>query len=361
MTSSSASPRSSGRAALIVVIGPDWATAADPDGRPRLQDPADFVRREVGAAVHRSDVTVIPVLVANARMPRADQLPEEVEPLTRRQALELSDGRWRYDVGRLIAQLEELLAGLTGFIDATQPEAPSPEQPRPEAADEVAPPPRPRSLRDGARITLEGALVAAVTAFLARTLADEVPRIQGTILDALPTPVVRQTIVWALVAAGLALWLGARSGRTEPGRLACLALLGLLLGAGAGFLGSMIWGISVESGLPKNWSQAAKEDAEGWAVANFAVTGAALGALLGFLWRPPRLAIGLLSGLLAGARSDRAQRRRLESSRVAGGRARVRRPRRRDRRGDACRPPRPGPSRRAQALKFSAARAGGSR
>jgi len=54
---------------------------------------------------------VIPLLVGGARMPSADELPESVRPLSRRNALELSDLRWRHDVGRLVGTLGEQLEG----------------------------------------------------------------------------------------------------------------------------------------------------------------------------------------------------------------------------------------------------------
>ena len=95
---------------LIVVMGPRWATVEDEQGRPRLADPEDFVRLEVETALRRPDVTPIPVLVAGARMPNREDLPPEVRAITRRNALELGDQRWRYDVGRLISTLDELLA-----------------------------------------------------------------------------------------------------------------------------------------------------------------------------------------------------------------------------------------------------------
>ena len=80
------------------------------DGKARLADPEDFVRLEVETALRRRDVTPIPVLVGGAQMPNREDLPEEVRALTRRNALELSDLRWRQDVGRLISTLDELLA-----------------------------------------------------------------------------------------------------------------------------------------------------------------------------------------------------------------------------------------------------------
>jgi hypothetical protein len=43
--------------------------------------------------------------------PLPDELPEPLRPLLRRQAVELSDERWDYDVDRLATVLEEALAG----------------------------------------------------------------------------------------------------------------------------------------------------------------------------------------------------------------------------------------------------------
>ena len=87
---------------LIVVIGPDWVATVDDTGQRRLDDPDDFVRVEVAAALARADVRVIPVLVADALPPRKADLPGDLVPLTRRQALEVTDGRWDYDLGVLV-------------------------------------------------------------------------------------------------------------------------------------------------------------------------------------------------------------------------------------------------------------------
>src|SRR2546421_1864887 len=70
----------------LVLIGPHWLQAVDPSGRHRLDDPGDFVRIEVAAAL-RSSNRVIPVLVDGAQMPTPDDLPADLRPLTRRQAL----------------------------------------------------------------------------------------------------------------------------------------------------------------------------------------------------------------------------------------------------------------------------------
>ena len=94
---------------LLVLVGPRWATLSDGADHARIDDEEDFVRLEVETALRRSDVRVIPLLVGGARMPHSDELPEAVRGLTRRNAFELSDLRWRYDVGRLIDALAGLL------------------------------------------------------------------------------------------------------------------------------------------------------------------------------------------------------------------------------------------------------------
>src|SRR6516225_1568159 len=47
---------------LLAVIGPNWLTTTDERGRRRLDDPDDFVRLEIEAALAR-EVRVIPILV----------------------------------------------------------------------------------------------------------------------------------------------------------------------------------------------------------------------------------------------------------------------------------------------------------
>jgi len=96
---------------LLVVMGPDWGLAAEGDAQPRISHQHDFVRLEVATALRRPDVTVIPLLVEGARMPDPDDLPESLRALARRNALELSDTRWRSDIGRLLDVIETLLAG----------------------------------------------------------------------------------------------------------------------------------------------------------------------------------------------------------------------------------------------------------
>ena len=58
---------------MLALIGRRWLTITDEDGRRRLDNPSDFVRLEIEAAITRN-VRIIPILVDGARMPRADDL-----------------------------------------------------------------------------------------------------------------------------------------------------------------------------------------------------------------------------------------------------------------------------------------------
>jgi hypothetical protein len=76
--------------ALIALIGKQWLTLTDDAGRRRLDDPEDFVRLEIAAALARN-IRVIPALVQGARMPRSPDLPDVLRMLARRNAHEISD------------------------------------------------------------------------------------------------------------------------------------------------------------------------------------------------------------------------------------------------------------------------------
>jgi len=93
---------------LLAVIGPDWLTAADERGRRRLDNPDDFVRLEIEAALDR-DVRVIPVLARGAVMPGRDELPESLARLARRNALFIRHENFRSDAGRLVTAIERVL------------------------------------------------------------------------------------------------------------------------------------------------------------------------------------------------------------------------------------------------------------
>lgn len=89
---------------VLVVIGRHWFGATGDDRR-RLDDPEDFVRLEVAAAIRRG-ARVVPVLVGGAPIPDPALLPDELKPLIRRQAVTLSDEHWDSNVADLLRSLD---------------------------------------------------------------------------------------------------------------------------------------------------------------------------------------------------------------------------------------------------------------
>jgi len=100
---------------LLAIIGRNWLDAKDAEGRRRLDDPFDFVRLETASALKR-DIPVIPVLVHGAKMPRAEQLPDDLKELVYRNGAELTHARWASD-------LQVLIKALRPYVDSTTAES----------------------------------------------------------------------------------------------------------------------------------------------------------------------------------------------------------------------------------------------
>jgi hypothetical protein len=109
---------------LVAVIGKHWLTATDAAGQRRLENPDDYVRVEIATAL-KDNLRVIPVLVQGASMPSADEVPEDLAPLTRRNAFEIHDTAWRDDIRRLITAIERVING-TSVATPDEPEVKRP-------------------------------------------------------------------------------------------------------------------------------------------------------------------------------------------------------------------------------------------
>lgn len=97
---------------LVALIGPGWLSAQDAQGRRRLEDPNDFVRIEIEAALRRG-IRVIPALVGDASLPGQEALPEPLRELIKRQAVRLDNDTWSLGLTRLVKAI-----GPTSHTDA---------------------------------------------------------------------------------------------------------------------------------------------------------------------------------------------------------------------------------------------------
>jgi glycerophosphoryl diester phosphodiesterase len=150
---------------LLALIGQQWLDIAGSDGARRLDDPDDFVRLEIEAALERK-VLLIPILVDGALMPRGDQLPPSIAPMVRRQALELSPTRFRADTERLLDVMERTLAD----IQDDHPEQAAAEVAA-AAPEKVKPDPEPKPKPAGSPIGSWRILLAAGAAVAALAVA----------------------------------------------------------------------------------------------------------------------------------------------------------------------------------------------
>lgn len=89
----------------LVLIGESWFEAEDEHGARRLENPEDWVRREILAVLER-DIRVIPVLLDDTKMPRERDFPAPLRPLARRQAVKLRpDPDFETDLERLLRRV----------------------------------------------------------------------------------------------------------------------------------------------------------------------------------------------------------------------------------------------------------------
>jgi formylglycine-generating enzyme required for sulfatase activity len=89
---------------LLAIIGPGWLGAPDEVGNRRLDNPHDFIRVEIAAALKR-DIPVIPILIDGTRVPKADQLPHDLKDLAVRNGLDVRHASFHNDMDRLIRAL----------------------------------------------------------------------------------------------------------------------------------------------------------------------------------------------------------------------------------------------------------------
>lgn len=91
---------------LLVLIGPRWLTLTGTAGERRVDNPGDFVRREIEAAF-LAGIRVIPVLLNDAALPQKRDLPVSLQALVDRQFVQLRQRNSGVDLGHLVEVLKE--------------------------------------------------------------------------------------------------------------------------------------------------------------------------------------------------------------------------------------------------------------
>ena len=94
--------------AMVVVIGPGWASVTDEMGRRRLDNQNDFVSFEIGRAFLRS-IPVLPVLLDGAQAPAVADLPVSVQPLRYAQGMHFRGATREDDADKIVQRLRSLI------------------------------------------------------------------------------------------------------------------------------------------------------------------------------------------------------------------------------------------------------------
>ena len=96
---------------LLAVIGRGWLDAQDDRGNRRLDDPEDFVRREIKIALERG-IRVVPVLMEDVRRLDGVGLPEDIAELVSHQSVRVHYRSSTVDIPHLVSELRKLLPDL---------------------------------------------------------------------------------------------------------------------------------------------------------------------------------------------------------------------------------------------------------
>ena len=91
---------------FLAIIGPNWLHVRNKEGHRRLDTDGDWVRVEIATALVRQ-IKVIPVIIDDAVVPDASDLPSDLRPLASRQAITLRNRQFDQDFAALVETLRE--------------------------------------------------------------------------------------------------------------------------------------------------------------------------------------------------------------------------------------------------------------
>ncbi|MEV0154065.1 toll/interleukin-1 receptor domain-containing protein [Micromonospora sp. NPDC050686] len=100
--------RLQGSHVLLTLIGPYWLSVLDDQGRRRLDDPRDYVRREIRRAL-RWEIPVVPVLLGDTPLPDPPAVPEDIRGLCERAGVRVRSHSAGPDLDALVAEVSALL------------------------------------------------------------------------------------------------------------------------------------------------------------------------------------------------------------------------------------------------------------
>lgn len=95
-----------GAKVMLVVIGPDWLSGGADLPRRRIDDPEDYVRREVRTALQTAGLNIVPIMIKNAKLKKLD-LPEDIRALRDKMDLPFHHRYFKTDLAAIVSRVEE--------------------------------------------------------------------------------------------------------------------------------------------------------------------------------------------------------------------------------------------------------------
>jgi len=96
--------------ATIVVIGPDWLDIRDERGNRKIRNTNDILYIELDAVLNHQNIEVIPILLHNASMPKAEDLRIQMRGLTtKKPIITREEPHFDTDIFQLIEYLRRFL------------------------------------------------------------------------------------------------------------------------------------------------------------------------------------------------------------------------------------------------------------
>ena len=196
---------------LLAVIGKRWIDLTDEHGKRRIDHKDDFVRIEIELALKQTQTLVVPVLLHEVKMPPADQLPEPLQKLAYRNAMQVRHNNFQRDLDLLVNALKTTRKSSPPSTSPSEQAAPK----TPPATNAASASPPPMTVRKSKRNRRPPKLPAA----------PPTPPSQPPSQPAPPSPS-RKSSLWelyagmaiAIVVTAIVLGLAAYSVVASPGR-----------------------------------------------------------------------------------------------------------------------------------------------
>jgi CHASE2 domain-containing sensor protein len=93
-----------GCSVMLVLIGPHWLERVN--GSRRIDEPDDWVRRELEAGLQRREAVIVPMLFDGASAPTAAELPDTAQRLAQLHAFTATGHNFRADIDKLMRSVD---------------------------------------------------------------------------------------------------------------------------------------------------------------------------------------------------------------------------------------------------------------